>query len=249
MTDMTELARRKQPLNLSIVQVDPEAFLDHYLSWLEITTFLSAHRAGLVDVPADGATPELTAQQLAGGITHQIGDDTLFAFCMTAAMKGDEAAVDRVEAGLREQFGPDFPGNVGLWQFRGEIAAPVTLDDHVGQAGKKMLAKEPTPPPMRNGETWTIGMRFLERAQGSNFKSEIIYPLALWTRERWEEVCDKGVAFMAHIEDNLPILREALQEPRNDAAFVANLLLLGAPAVEMDLQDEVRGMLRSVARR
>lgn len=249
MTDMTELAKSKQPLNLSIVATDPEAFLDHYLPWLEITAFLSAHRVGQVEMPADGVTPALTPQQLAGGITHQIGDDTVTAFCMTAAMKGDKAAVDRVEEGLRERFGPDFPGNVGLWHFRGEIAAPVTLDDYVGQAGKKMLSGEPTPPPMHNGESWTVGMRFLERAQGSNFKSEILYPLALWTRERWEDVCENGVGFMAHIEDNLPILREALQEPRNDVAFIANMLLLGAPAVEMDTQDEVQGMLRSLARR
>ncbi len=249
MTDMTELARRKQPLNLSIVHVDPESFLDHYLPWLEITAFLSAHRAGQVAMPEDGVTPALTPQQLEGGAAHQIGDDTLVAFCMTAALEGNGPAVERVETGLRDAFGKDFPGNAGLWSFRGEIAAPVTLDDHVGQAGRKMLSGEPTPPPMRNGETWTTGMRFLERAQGSNFKSEILYPLALWTRARWEEVCDTGVGFMAHIEDNLPVLREALQEPRNDAAFIANMLLLGAPAVEMDLQDEVLGMLRSLARR
>lgn len=249
MTDMTELAKRKQPINLAIVHADPDAFLDNFLPWLEITAFLSAHRSGQVEMPADGLTPALAEQQLAGGITHQIGDDTLVAFAMAAAMKGDKHAVDKVEAGLRERFGPGFPGNAGLWHFRGEIAAPVTLDDHVGQAGKKMLAGEPTPPPMRNGETWTVGMRFLERAMGSNFKSEILYPLALWTRAKWEEVCEAGVAFMAHIEENLPILREALKEPRNDAAFVANMLLLGAPAVEMDLQDEVQGMLRSLSRR
>ncbi|MCJ2184840.1 hypothetical protein MTR62_19410 [Novosphingobium sp. 1949] len=249
MTDMTELARRKKPLNLAIVHVDPEAFLAAYQPWLEITAFLSALRAGQVEMPEDGITPALTPQQLAGGVTHQIGNDTLAAFCMTAAMKGDGAAVDTVEATLRARFGPDFPGHVGLWPFRGEIAAPVSLDDHVGQAGKKMLAGDPTPPPMRNGETWTVGMRFLERALGSNFKSEIIYPQALWTRARWEDVCEGGVAFMAHIEENLPILREALSEPRNDAAFIANLLLLGAPAVEMDLQDDVKGMLRSLARR
>jgi hypothetical protein len=76
MTDMTELAKRKQPLNLSIVHVDPEAFLDSYLPWLEITAFLSAHRAGQVGMPEDGQTPALTAEQLRGGAAHQIGDDT-----------------------------------------------------------------------------------------------------------------------------------------------------------------------------
>jgi hypothetical protein len=168
---------------------------------------------------------------------------------MTASMKGDRQAVDGVADALLDQLGTDFPGSFGLWHFRGDIPAPVTLDDFVGQAGRKMLAGDIAPPPMRTGEAWNTGLRFLEKAQGSNFKNEILYPLALWTRARWEEATDKGVAFMAHIETNLPILREALQEPRNDAAFIANMLLLGAPACEIDLQDDVQGMLRSLARR
>jgi hypothetical protein len=249
MTDTTELVKRKQPLNLAIVHVDPDAFLAHYLPWLEITAFLTAQRLGEAVPPADGLTPALTPQQLAGGAVHKIGNDTLTAFCLTAAMKADRAAVDRVEAALQASLGNDFPGSFGLWHFRGEIAAPVTLDDFVGQAGRKLLAGDSAPPPMRNGETWNTGLRFLEWALGSNFKNEVVYPLALWTRERWEEVTTKGVAFMAHIEENLPILREALAEPRNDAAFIANLLLLGAPAEEIDLQDEVEGMLRSLTRR
>ena len=107
MTDMSELVKRKQTINLSIVHVDPDAFLDSFLPWLEITCFLSAHRTGQVEMPEDGVTPPLSAQQLAGGLSHQIGDDTLAAFCMTAAMKGDKSAVDKVEAGLKEQFGSD----------------------------------------------------------------------------------------------------------------------------------------------
>ncbi len=246
---MSELARRKQPLNLSIVHADPEAFVVHYLPWLEITAHLTAQRLGEATAPADCAPPPLTAQQLSDGAVHEIGNDTLMAFCMTAAMKGDGAAVDTVEATLQDRFGRDFPGSFGLWHFRGDIPAPVTLDDFVGQAGKKMLAGEIAPPPMRGGEAWNTGLRFLEKAQSSNFKAEILYPLAVWTRAKWEEVADKGIAFMAHIETNVPILRGALQEPRNDVAFIANILLLGAPAVEIDLQDDVEGILRSLARR
>lgn len=34
MTDITELAKRKLPLNLAIVHVDPDAFLATYRRWL-----------------------------------------------------------------------------------------------------------------------------------------------------------------------------------------------------------------------
>jgi hypothetical protein len=241
---MSELAARKAPLNLAIVHGDPAAFVTHFLPWLEITTFVATESGG-----GEGAPPGLTARQLAGGRAHEIGNDTLFSFCMTAALRGDGAAVDQVETALVTTLGKDFPGNVGLWHFRGDIPAPVSLDDVVGQAGKKLLAGDIAPPPMRGGESWNTGLRYLEKALGSNFKSEILYPLALWTRARWTEVIETGLTFMAHVEDNLPILREALAEPRNDAAFIATLLLRGAPAVEMDMQEEVQGMLRSLARR
>ena len=149
MTDMAELKKRKQPLNLAIVHVDPDAFIANLAGWLEITAFITAHRAGEVQVPANGITPALTAEHLKNGNVHKVGNDALFAFCMTAALKGDKAAVDKVEAALVESMGKEFPGAHGLWHFRGDIDAPVTLDDFVGQAGKKMLLGDIPPPPMR----------------------------------------------------------------------------------------------------
>ena len=249
MTDMTELRNRKVPLNLAIVHVDPGAFLAHYMGWLEITAFVSALRAGDVEVPADGKTPALSAAQLKGGVVHEVGNDAVFAFCMTAALKGEGAAVDQIEGVLKDRLGPDFPGSFGLWHFRAAIDVPTTLDDFVGQAGRKMLVGDIPPPPMRARENWNTGLRFFEKARKSNFVHEIMYPLALWTRARWSETEEKGVSFLAHIEDNLPVLREVLADARNDAPFVANLLLRMAPGVDMELTDEYQGFLRSLARR
>jgi hypothetical protein len=168
---------------------------------------------------------------------------------MTAALKGDKAAVDKVEAALVESMGKEFPGSFGLWHFRATLDAPVTLDDFVGQAGKKMLAGDIPPPPMRAKENWSTGLRFLEKARQSNFIHEIMYPLAKWTRERWTETLEKGVAFLHHIEDNIPVLRAALEDTRNDQPFIANMLLKMAPGVDMELTEDYQGLLRSLARR
>lgn len=249
MTDMDELKRRKMKLNLAIVHVDPDAFIANFMGWLEITAFISALRAGEAQIPADGITPALPAEKLGTGSVHAIGNDAIFAFCMTAALKGDKPAVDKVEAALVESMGKEFPGSFGLWHFRATIDAPVTLEDFVGQAGKKLLAGDPPPPPLRAKENWNTGLRFFEKARKSNFVQEIMYPLALWTRTRWTETQEKGVAFLHHIEDNLPILREVLEDTRNDEPFVANLLMKIAPAVDMELNDEYQGYLRSLARR
>lgn len=249
MTDMAELKKRKEPVNLAIVHVDPDAFIAHYRAWLEITTFITAFREGSVTVPADGITPALTAADLKNGAVHKVGNDTVMAFCMTAAMKGDKAAVDKVEAALLADMGPDYPGSFALWHFRGDIPAPTTLEDFVGQAGKKLLSGEPPPPPMRSRENWNTGVRFFEKARQSNFVHEIMYPLAKWTRACWTETLDKGIAFLAHIEDSVPVLREALDETRNDQAFIANMLLKAAPTVDCELDEDYQGLLRSLARR
>jgi hypothetical protein len=249
MTDMAELKRRKEPLNLAIVHVDPDAFIAHFMPWLEITAFIRAFRAGDAPLPADGVTPKLSPQQLKAGGVHEVGNDALFAFCMTAALKGDKAAVDKVEAALLETLGKDFPGSFGLWHFRGQIDAPVTLEDFVGQAGKKMLLGDAPPPPLRHKEYWSTGLRYFEKARRSNFVHEIMYPLAKWTRSRWTETLEKGVAFLAHIEDSVPTLREILNESRNDQPFIANALLKLAPAADMELNDEYQGFLRACASR
>ncbi|MBB4198782.1 hypothetical protein CCR94_08905 [Rhodoblastus sphagnicola] len=249
MLDTTELVKRKKAINMGVVFADANVFLAHFEPWLEITAFISALRAGEATPPADGVTPALTPQQLKSGGVGAVATDAIFAFCMAAALKSDRAAVTTARNGLAAKYGEDFPGAPAFWSFTSPIAEAVSLEDHVGQAAQKLLDAVPTPPPLRAKENWATALRFLEKARGSNFAQEIIHPLALWTRARWKETLEKGVAFLAHIEDNVPVLREVLAEPRNDEPFVAAVLLKMAPAIEQDLSDEASGFLRSLARR
>jgi hypothetical protein len=73
MTDMEELKKRKMPLNLAIVHVDPDAFIDNFMGWLEITAFITAQRAGEAETPADGMTPKLSAEKLRNGASIMSG--------------------------------------------------------------------------------------------------------------------------------------------------------------------------------
>src|SRR5208282_1229949 len=147
MTDTAELVKRKKAINIAVVHVDPDAFLEHFLPWLEITAFISAQRAGEAHAPADGLTPALSAAQLKSGGVNHVAKDALFAFFMTASLKGDKAAADKVEEGLAARFGKDFPGCTALWSFRSNIDEPTTLEDHVGKAAQKMLVGDLPPPP------------------------------------------------------------------------------------------------------
>jgi hypothetical protein len=137
MTTMAELQGRKQPINLAIVHVDADAFIGSLMGWLEITAFITAQKAGTAKMPADGITPKLSAEDLKNGGVQNVGNDALFAFCMTAAPKGDMAAVEKVESALVESLGQDFPGSLALGYFRTDIENPIVLEDFVGQAGRK----------------------------------------------------------------------------------------------------------------
>jgi hypothetical protein len=112
-------------------------------------------------------TPPLTERELGNGGVHKIGNGTVVAFCVTAAMKGNGEAVDKVEVALIESMGQEFSGSYGLSYFRNPVAAPTTLDDFVGQSGKKMLERDIPPPPKRAAENWKTGLRFLELARSS----------------------------------------------------------------------------------
>ncbi len=249
MTDTAELVKRKKAINMGVVFADPDLFFAHFESWLEITAFISAQRAGEALPPADGVTPKLTPAQLKSGAVGAVASDAIFAFCMTAALKGDRAAVSKLKDSLAAKFGVDFPGAPAFWSFTSPIAEAVSLEDHVGQAAQKMLDNDLPPPPMRAKENWAAGLRFLEKARGSNFAQETLYPLAIWTRAKWTETLEKYISFLAHIEDSVPVLRDVLADERNDEPFIANVLLKMAPAIEQDLSDEATGFLRSLARR
>jgi len=100
MTDMAELQARKRPINLAVVHVDPDAFVSHFTGWLEITSFITALRAGEAVRPADGVTPKLDASRLRSDTVNGVGNDAVFAFCMAAALKADKAAVDNLKVQL-----------------------------------------------------------------------------------------------------------------------------------------------------
>ena len=249
MTDMTELKNRKQPLNLAIVHVDPDAFVANFMGWLEITAFITAQRAGEAGSAADGITPALSAAQLKGGGVRGVGDDAVFAFCMTAALKADKAAVDTVEAALVDSMGKEFPGSFALWHFRTTIDAPQTLDDFVGQTGKKMLACDLAAAAAAGQGKLERRPAFLREGPQIQFRPRDHVPAGKMDPRARQRDPGQGRGLPRPYRRQRADLRESLEDTRNDQPFIANFLLKLAPAVDMELTDEYQGFLRSLARR
>lgn len=243
---MNEVLRRKAPMNLSIVEVDPSLFSSSLTGWLEITSYVMAQRAGKVQPTADGSVPPLSKSDLNTTNVKTIADDSIFAFGIAAAMKGDKAAFDKVERDLVAQYGENFPGSFAFWHFKQEPdAKPETLDDFIGMIGRTLMEDGQVEPK----DIWNAGVRFLEKVRKSNFKVELTEPLAAWNRAQWTSITTQLKSQLVDPDTNVPPIKEALADTRNDESFTAALLLSAMKAVDQELTEDYMGFLKSIARR
>jgi hypothetical protein len=241
---MNEVIRRKEPMNAAISQGDPMLFTKHYMGWLEVTAYVMAQRAGKVQPTADGSVPELPKRDWVLGGVQTIGNDSCFAFGISTAIRGDKESFDLMESTLLEQMGENFPGSFAIWHFRQECDAPETLDDHIGKIGKSLMNGETMEPK----DTWNAGVRFLEKARTSNFVVELVPQIANWLRKRMLDIT-KNADNLKNPASNVPLVKAALKEERNDQSFIAELLLSAVDLVDMELTEDYHGLLKSVSRR
>jgi hypothetical protein len=232
-------------MNASIVQVDPHLFNESLEGWLEITNYIMGQRAGRIKATEDGSIPKLSKSDLNLTGVQTIANDSVFSFCMLASLAHDGAAISIVEKGLTEKYGENYPGSFALWHFRQDCEKPETLDDHIGMIGRALIEDKPFEPK----DTWNAGLRYLEKMRGSNFVVELTVPLATWVRNEWKEVLAQQKASLKDPELTIDAIKEALKEERNDQSFIAALLLAAMPAVDMELDEDYMGLVKSVARR
>lgn len=241
-----ELVKRKTPMNMAIVEVDPSLFTESLVGWLEITSYITADRAGKAPPLVDGAIPPLSKSDLNTTNCKKVADDAIFAFGITSALRADKAAFDKVERDLKAAYGDNFPGSFAFWHFKQEPdAKPETLEDHIGMIGKTLMDDGHFEPK----DIWNAGVRFLEKTRTSNFKVEITPVLAGWFRERWNEIITQLKGQLIKPEENIAPIKEVLADTRNDENFIAALLLGSMLSVDMELTEEYQGFLKSISRR
>jgi hypothetical protein len=242
---MNEVIRRKEPMNKSIVDVDPVLFSSSLMGWLEVTHYVMGQRAGTVKATEDGSVPPLAKRDYVLTGVQTIANDSVFAFAIAASLKGDKAAVDYVENALKEQMGDNYPGYFALFHFQQECDTPETLDDWVGKIGKALLAGDLDDPK----DKWNAILRFYEKSRKSNFIVELVPKVAQWSRDEFGKIFTQRKESLHEPDTNLPPALEAMKETRNDEAYIAGFLVASAPVVDMELDEDYMGLLKSTARR
>ncbi len=213
MTDTAELVKRKKDINLAVVYADPDAFLAHFGGWLEITAFISALRAGEVQAPADGVTPALTRattekrrrrpcrQGRALRLLHDI----------SAERRQDRSRQGRGRPD--RAFRQGFSRRLGACGASGrKSTSPCLWKTMSGKPRRKCCSATFRRRPCAPRKTGAPGCAFSRRRANPISRRRSCIRWRAGPRDKWADTLEKGVAFLHHIEDNVPVLREVLAE-------------------------------------
>ncbi len=242
---MSNVVQRKDKINRAIIEHDPGAFASSLVPWLEATAYLRVMPSlGRLAMPR-GDIPSLAEADLREEAIVYEADDAAMAFCIVAGLKRDRRSVVEVHGRLTAQLGPNYPGSSAIGHCMQVIDPIVTLDDAVGQHMKALLDQKALDPK----DIWNAGLRVLQRARSSNFVQELMPILAEWLRESWRVTIRQQRFNLTRPRTNVPEIEEALEDPLNDQAFVASLLLASTDATGMEIEAEYRTQLATLARR
>ena len=247
---MSEILARKDKINSAIDRLDPALFVEGLVGWLEATVFLQVRaaelRSGLKSIAAsDTAMPTLSDGDLLEASVQQIADDTIFAFCVSAALRKNKTAIPALEAALTKRYDQTFIGSVALGSWREEIETGNALDDAAGRIIKAMLEDRA----LDAKDVLTAGFRLFEWARKSNFVQELIPTLAQWLRGEWAQIIVEQRFHLVRPRLCVPAIEEVLTVIQNDQAFIAALLLEGAGAVDVEIEPAYRDQMRVIAQR
>ncbi len=246
---MNDVKHRKESMNAAIVELQPAAFSDNLVGWLEATAYLRSRNeaaAGSDPIAAlGGAIPQFSPKDFEDEKLRAVADDAVFAFCMIAALKADGAAVEKLAATLTGRFGEGFPGVKALNCCRSGAETGEPLDDTLGIIIKDMLAGSAFDP----RDSWNAGLRLLEKSRKSNFGQEVITALANWHRDRWKHIITQQLFNLTRPRVTVSPIETALSDNRNDQCFIASLLIAATGAVDLELDETYNAHLQSLARR
>jgi hypothetical protein len=95
-------------------------------------------------------------------------------------------------------------------------------------------------------ELFVAGLRFIQAAARSNFKSLLASVLGEWARARWSYVLREQRFFLRNPAATVGPIEEALAQPDTGLGFTAKLLVAAEAAVPTRFDQTFREFLRSL---
>jgi hypothetical protein len=246
---MLEVGLRSKQLAIDIADVNPDGFASHLIGYIEAMAYLSAHvndawrNFDLTNPPRE-VIPTIAPAD-ASLKYRDLADDALFAYAVSCACKQAPEGLLALAAILDSKIGPGIiGGEIFSRASPGGDKLPAgtfeeVLVDSVMAFG---VAAHPVP-----REYCLAGVRFLQQAQRSNFKTTMVAAIAEWQRHAWRRIVDSETFRLSRPQRTVPAIEHALSLPLNNESFLCSLLLATVDATEVALPREVREGFEIVA--
>ena len=188
-----------------------------------------------------GRVPESHRKAPFDSVVEQAAREAIMAFCVVAAMEGENESIGHLERAMQSRFGGTFPGKAVFDFLAGGLAEIEAAEETVLRRCRVLLEGRP----LRASDFLVAGICFFQRAERSHFKRVLIASLAGWQRAGWDQITETERFGLRSPALTVPGIRAVLGRSAPDRVFLAGLILAAADAVEVSLgsyRDDLRGI-------
>lgn len=246
---MMEIGFRIRRLHAEVAGLDAERFALDLVPALEAILALASDGGRLqgnfnVTDPERGIPRAIDPERLTDTALLATANSAVTAFWLSAALSGDSEAIPKLRAALIDKFGQRFPGEEAL---RTQLLASTSLSElecTVIQAARIVL--DDGDPGIF--EVWSIGLRWFEWLDRSDYQNHLMPRLAKWLRITWTGLVENQLFRFWNPRRTARAVLETLQCAENDRSFIAALLLASCDAIGASLSVDYRNLLMAIAR-
>ena len=246
---MLEVGLRSKRLGIDIEDMDPAGFTSHLLRYVEGMAYLSSHaqefrRESDVMNPVRGAVPTLSPSNVQPSFVH-FADDAIFAYAVSCACRQAPEAVLELATTLDTYFGQGAIGKAAFSRASSDanVPPPASFEDiliDTAMAFRRCIHATPR-------DYCLAGVRFLQQAQRSTFKSILVPIIATWQRNAWTRIVVSERFRLNQPRRTVPAIKVSLSLTLNNEKFLCSLILAAACATNVALPNNIRTAFENIA--
>jgi len=194
--------------------------------------------------PVRGAVPTLSPSNVQPSFVH-FADDAIFAYAVSCACRQAPEAVLELATTLDTYFGQGAIGKAAFSRASSDanVPPPASFEDiliDTAMAFRRCIHATPR-------DYCLAGVRFLQQAQRSTFKSILVPIIATWQRNAWTRIVVSERFRLNQPRRTVPAIKVSLSLTLNNEKFLCSLILAAACATNVALPNNIRTAFENIA--
>jgi hypothetical protein len=222
-----------------------DAFIEQLPGWVDAQIYLHANGARRSQLemvePSYGEVRRATANELTNPPAVMAVEDALLSFASVAAVTDRGDLIDTACSRIRNTPFANVACHVASVMSDGKTPG-ARLEDHAASSIHRVASQDGLTP----RDLFLTAIRLVEYAKHSNFGDVVRPSIARWVRSTWSKVIVEQRFLLRRAAATVPDIERALAEATDDLASAGQLLLAAAPAVGVNLAEELRAELKAL---